>query len=368
MKVLFVIDDLVSGGAQRHMVNLAFCYKDDGHEVSVLTYYPRDFYKPILENYGIATTCLPIDNPIKRIFAIRIFIRKGNFDLVQGYSGIPNFLCELAAFPTKKWKLVVNEQSTNPAILKSPKSIFIRYFHFFADAVVSNSYANRELVTKVNPFLPKNKLHVIYNMANLDEWKPSDGFTFKSNGKLNLTIVATHRRLKNFKGLLEALHLLSESEKQQISVNWIGNGLEEPYYDSSISECRDLMKKNNLEGIVNLLPSNYTERALIAEVQKADLIGLFSFFEGLPNAVCEGMCLGKPILAAAVSDVPLLVEEDVNGKLLNPNDINTIVLGLRFFINASSEQLTKMGKKSHEKAVNLFDQNYIFQRYIDLFQ
>ena len=363
MNFLIVIDDLYSGGAQRQMVKLALAFRGKGHRVSVLYYYQRDFYGDILSDAGIELFCLQHKNPLHRIWAFRKFIRKGNFNVVISYLGIPSFLCELAAIPYKRWKLIVNERSANPAILRSFKSIFIRFFHLFADKVVTNSYANKKIIQKANPLLKGKKLKVIYNMMDLDEWKPADGFMFRKNGKITLLVAASHRHLKNFMGVLKAISLLTEQEREKISIKWYGNNLTPPYYDDSIDECRDFIQKNNLDKLVTLYPATLDIKE---PMQQADIIGLFSFFEGLPNVVCEGMTLGKPILASAVSDIPLLVEDNVNGKVVDPKDPESIAAGLRFFIHTKNSTLLEMGVNSRKKALEYFDQEMIMKSYQEL--
>jgi len=53
MKLLFVIDNLGSGGAQRQMINLARELKTRGHHVEFFVYYPHDHYLPLLDEVGI---------------------------------------------------------------------------------------------------------------------------------------------------------------------------------------------------------------------------------------------------------------------------------------------------------------------------
>lgn len=363
MHFLIVIDDLYSGGAQRQMVKLALAFREEGHQVSVLYYFARDFYGDSLKAKGVELICLEHRNPLRRIWAFRRFIRKGNFNVVISYLGIPNFLCELAAIPNRKWRLIVNERSANPDILRSFKSIFIRFFHFFADEVVTNSFANKKIIQKANPLLISRKLKVIYNMIDLDEWKPHDGFSFRKNDKITLVVAASHRHLKNFMGLLKAIRLLTEQEQEKICIKWYGNNLTPPYYDDSICECREYIQKNGLKDLVSLYPATLDIKE---PMQKADVIGLFSFFEGLPNVVCEGMALGKPILASAVSDIPLLVEDKVNGKVVDPKDPDCIAEGLRFFIRASGSTLEAMGDHSRKKALKYFDQEMIMKSYQEL--
>jgi glycosyltransferase involved in cell wall biosynthesis len=99
---------------------------------------------------------------------------------------------------------------------------------------------------------------------------------------------------------------------------------------------------------------------------EADVVGLFSFFEGLPNTICEGMALGKPILASAVSDIPLFIEDEINGKLFNPFDVNSIAESIRYFLSLRRDELEMMGVQNRQKAVELFDHKKNLRKYIEL--
>ncbi|RAR70243.1 glycosyltransferase family 4 protein [Flavobacterium aciduliphilum] len=360
MKIIFVIGDLYSGGAQRQMVNLALKYKSEGHEVSTLTYYSREYYGEILREKGIQTKCIEERKPIKRMIKFREYLRNSDADVVVSYLGISNFLCEFAAIPYKRWNLVVNERSANPLILKSYKSFVVRLFHFFSDRIVTNSFSNKDMILKVNPFLKEKQIQVIYNMIDLDFWKPDNNYKYKEDGELKIVIAASHRYLKNLIGLLKAVSNMSEIEKSKIKITWFGNSLVPPYYDDSIVECMDFIENNNLSKIIELKPATHNIKD---EILKSDVVALFSFFEGLPNAICEGMALGKPILASNISDIPKLIVDGVNGKLCIAEDPKSIESGIRFFINASANDLQLMGSRNRTKALDLFNENKIFDQY-----
>jgi glycosyltransferase involved in cell wall biosynthesis len=135
--------------------------------------------------------------------------------------------------------------------------------------------------------------------------------------------------------------------------------------DYILDEAEKLVADYQLEEVIHL---NDASQQIIKEIQQADAVGLFSFFEGLPNAVCEGMACGKPIIASDVSDVPLLVEDKVNGVLCCAEDVESIVTGLRYLMNATPETLSEMGRKGRIKAEKLFDQDMILEQYLDMMQ
>jgi glycosyltransferase involved in cell wall biosynthesis len=52
-----------------------------------------------------------------------------------------------------------------------------------------------------------------------------------------------------------------------------------------------------------------------------DVFALSSLREGLPNVVLEAMALGVPCVATRVNGVPRLIEDGVNGRLVEPDDV-----------------------------------------------
>lgn len=347
------------------MINLAKRLKDMGQQVSFLTYYDDDFYVTTLKNANIEHTCLKIKHPLKRIWQTRKFIRSGNFQGIIAFLGVPGFLAEFASFPSKKWTLISGERSANPLILTSKKKKIIAFFHIFADWVVSNSRSNLSMVQKVNPFLKKKKCRVIYNAIDLNLFSPANGFQFKNQKRLKIIVPASYRRLKNLLGLIEAVNLLNDSEKESLHIDWYGDKSFNFQSDFSLSEAEERIKEYRLEAVFNL---NGPTKEIHRKIQSADIVGLFSLHEGQPNSVCEGMACGKPILASGVSDLPLIIEDQINGKLCNPKDIHSIASGIRFFLHLEPGQLEEMGSLNRQKALELFDQDKITLAYLALLE
>jgi len=183
MTLLFIIDDLRSGGAQRQIVNLAIEFKKNGHDAHFLIYYPMFFYVDTLDQYGIKYTCLQRKNPLSRILAFRQQFQKHRPDAVIAFMGIPAFISEVASLGIKKWLLIAGERSSDPKILSSIKSRLIRLSHILSDYVTFNSHVNLELVKRINPFLREQKMRVIYNMIDFDRWVQINIHKAKSKNK-----------------------------------------------------------------------------------------------------------------------------------------------------------------------------------------
>ena len=365
MRILCVIDCLGSGGAQRQMVELALGFKEKGHEVVILTYFHSPFYNPILEQAGIRIECLHEANYLKRLYRIRQFIRKGSkWDVILSFLEAPNFICELAGFPFRTWKLVVGERSANPKILKSRRLKFYRWFHLLADHIVANSHTNMCMIKAINKFLSDSKCTVIYNIIDFNKWKPSTDYVPRKNGNLKIVVAASHQYLKNLNGLLEALALMSREEQNKMTIEWYGDSLIKPYVDNSIIEALKKIDQYKLENIISLKPATHDLPGIF---QDADAVGLFSFYEGFPNTICEGAACGKPLICSTVSDIPILLSHE-NNLLCNPEEPISIKSALCHMINLSDAELIRIGSINEKIAKEKFNKEFVISSYLQLFE
>jgi len=364
MKILCFIDSLGPGGAQRQLVELGVGFRERGHDVSFLCYHDIPFFASRLEGAGIAITVLKERKYMRRMVRIRKFIRGHKPDAVLSFLEAPVFMATIAGFPWRRWRLVVGERRSDSSIRRSLKLIVYRWFHLFADAVVSNSSANIDHVLAVNPFLSGKKCRLIYNVVDLDWWKPSPEFVFRRFPKLKLFVGASHLPRKNAIGLLEALALLKDEEREQLSVMWYGN----EFPGSNGLSCYELavrrMKELRLERTITFKPA---VTQILPVIQEADAVGLFSLSEGLPNIVCEGMACGKPVVCAAVSDIAGLLDTDT-GFLCDPSDVRSIASSLRYLLSCGREKLRHTGMQNREKAMSYFRKDNIVSSYLELFK
>jgi len=361
MKILCVIDSLGSGGAQRQLVNMAVGFKEKGHNVLFLVYHSKNFFKEILGENNISIYEIIEPNYFKRLIKMRHFIRNGRFDSVLSFLEGANLICEITGLPWRKWKLVVGERSANPAILKSIKLRAYRWSHLFADHVVANSFENIKIVRKSNPLLSTKKCHVIYNIVDFEKWKPDENYIPLKDGKFKIVVAASHRYLKNLKNVILGVNLLTDEEKNKLIIEWYGDNIEGDYFDKSYPEALELIEKLKLQNQFRFYPATYE---LPTIVKKADAVGLFSFYEGLPNAVCEAMFAGKPVIVTNISDVPLLINDE---KLIcDPESPDSVKNAFSYLLSCNSPKINKIVEENRKKALALFNKEKIINQYIEL--
>jgi len=357
MKILCFIDSLGSGGAQRQLVELAKGFQDYGYEVVFLVYHEENFFKPDLDRYKIPVKAILEKSYLKRFLKLRKAIRAENPDVVLSFLDSANFMATLSGFPHRKWKLIVSERSASPNIFRSFKLKFYRLFHLFANYVVANSTANLEIIKKVNPFLSDEKCKVIYNMVDEKIWHNNITDNYERKDVFNLVVFSSHQYLKNAKGMIEAVHLLSDEIKSKLKIDWYG--IKSP--DNSYDDAKLLIKKYNLhKNIEFFAPTDSVKDLMIA----SDCVGLFSYYEGLPNVVCEAMMLNRPVIASNISDLHLILQKDYIFNPYNPRDIAEVISNLT---QLNSADLMKIGNRNLKVARVLFEKEKIINSYIKLF-
>jgi colanic acid/amylovoran biosynthesis glycosyltransferase len=80
-----------------------------------------------------------------------------------------------------------------------------------------------------------------------------------------------------------------------------------------------------------------------------------SFAENLPVAMMEALAMGRPVLGTYIAGVPELVENNVSGWLVPAGNVDAIAQAIMRILNASTDQLSRMGVAGAERARQLHD-------------
>jgi glycosyltransferase involved in cell wall biosynthesis len=357
MNIVMLVESLGSGGAERQVCTLAGEFKRRGHQVCVATYSSGDFYLPLLERESVEHCFLGGHGKVSWAMRVRRFMRTHAQDVVLAFLEGPSAYAELAGLPSRSWGLVVSERLARPRNRFDPKL----WLHGLADYIVANSHANRLIVERRCPWLTP-KLVTVYNAVRIEGYQRAEG-TSNKPGEVRLIVAARFARQKNVIGLINALaNCESRTPPVHVAVDWYGNAAAEP---GVFAEAQRELARLGLEGRFHLRPP--TDR-IHEMMSRADAVLLPSFYEGLPNAVCEGMALGKPILMSAVCDAGNLVQEGINGFLFDPHSPGSIADAIERFAMLAPEDRARLGRASRARAELLFDVNTVVEHYLRILE
>ena len=336
------------------MVTIASLLKESGCDVSFVCYELGDFFLDRLRQRGIQVSWILQKGIIKRLFLFRSFIRKGNYDVVVSFLETPNILNCFAAVGGRKWRVITGERSSIKDNLMSMRGRIIAILlKNQADSLICNSYNAAHMWEQVFPKL-KNKISVIYNICSVQKKTYSIN---RINGITKIVVAASYREIKNIENVIKALCLLSKDERARLRIFWYGNRF---FRGSIYDQSNDFINRYELGDTIRLFPETpFIEE----EMSKADYIALFSFYEGLPNAICEAMTLGKPVIMTPVSDYRFLVKD--NGFICEGVDALSISKVLRKAINVRDEEIDSMGRESKRIAEKLFAKEVILEKWLN---
>ena len=76
--------------------------------------------------------------------------------------------------------------------------------------------------------------------------------------------------------------------------------------------------------------------------------------EGLGNVLIEAMALGKPVVGAAIGGIPEIIEDGVNGYLVEPGNVSSLARALERLL-ADPAQRRRMGDAGKRRFQELFE-------------
>lgn len=307
-KIICFTDSLGSGGAQRQLVGLAIMLKERGHNVSVVLYHDIPFYSDVLIRNNIQIEIIKTgSNPIKRILKFRKYFKSKKANWVIAYQETPSLVATVCRLLGCNYRLIVSERNTTQSIGVKER---VRFFLYrFADFIVPNSYSQSNLLKKNYPWM-KSKIRTITNFVDFSEF-----YSIKRScsNVPKILVVASASQSKNLHGYIEACRILRE-RNMKFTTEWYG-------LTDVISEYQnkafELIKNYYLGDIFKLLPKSVY---IANKYREADYFCLPSFYEGTPNALCEAIAVGLPIVCSNVCDNPIYVENGFNGYLFNPSE------------------------------------------------
>jgi glycosyltransferase involved in cell wall biosynthesis len=323
MKVLLVIDHFGSGGAQRQMVELACGLGRRGHAVEMFVYFPQyDFFRGRLDQQPITVHehRKGATGPGGVLAKLAAVMRRGRFDVVLSFLSTANLYAELARIAAPGARLVVSERTSYHDDKSAPGALLRRLLHLLADRVVTNSETQAAWL-RGRAWL-RGKVACIYNGVDLEAFRADEALP-PSPRALRLLGVGRVGPEKNLLGLIAALARFEKQFGYLPEVAWAG-----PRDESSAGRRYG----EQLDALLASHPAVKRhwewlglQRDVPALLRECHALVHPSFYEGAPNAICEALAAGRPVLASNVCDHPRLVAEGVRGFLFDPASPDSIV-------------------------------------------
>lgn len=335
IRVIFIVDNLNAGGAERVIRTLADKFNKNIFEVTLLLFNYNDNNQ---RKYTLPSNInIVILNRNKKfaLFALTKTIRKISPDIVFSTLAPVNIICILAKLLIRDntIKFIIRETTIKSISIENTKKrkiekliykYLIRSFYNYADSIIALSEgAKRDLVENFGVI--ESKVKVIYNPLDIEEITEKSLENVQGLNPESIKIVCVGSLLKS-KGhifLIQAIEILIKEYQYPIEAYFIGNGKMKDVLYNEVSK-RNLISNIHFLGF-RTNPYKY--------VRNSDIFVLPSLWEGFGNVIIEAMACNTPVISTSCESGPKeIITNTVNGLLVEPHNIEALVNAIKSII------------------------------------
>ena len=339
-KVLFYIDSMQKGGANRVMANLVDYFTNKDFDVILVNDIgPNDDY-PEYEVNSLAKRIIlnesganAIISNLKRIKKLRKVILEEKPDCVLSFMGPPNVRMLLASvfLPCRKVASVRNDPNREYGNNIIKKFLTNCLFLLANGCVFQTEDASKYFFNRI-----RSKSTIIVNPVN-------ELFFNTPSSEIRKNIVTVGRLFpqKNHKLLIHAFSLISSQYPDDRLIIYGEGPLK--------SELKEYARKLGIEErvVFSGAISNVNE-----ELSKAKVFVLSSDYEGLPNALMEAMACGTAVVS---TDCPsggpkYLLKESNAGILVSCNNADEMAEAISVMMNEEKNELYR--ERAKKKSID----------------
>lgn len=316
LKIALIGYRLRGGGAEKVQANLSFFFERNGISVTHIIVidglgYP---FAGKVENLGLLkNNSNGVLNKLKRMFYLKQFLKKEQFDLIIDFRFRNKPLQE---FLISKWIYKSPTIFTVHSYLIDhyiPKNRFLAQLIYAQKPIVAITQAAKNRIEQTYNF---NNVHCIYNPIDVfeiskkyDESIPLDFDFIISMGQMETDI-------KQFDVLISA-YFRSQLPSKNIHLVLLGEGKLQVKY-------KNLVAKLGIKDKVHFV--GYTNNPF-AYIRKALFYVLTSKNEGLPVSLLEALACETPLVAYdCLSGPNEIIQPNINGILVPNQDVKALIL------------------------------------------
>jgi glycosyltransferase involved in cell wall biosynthesis len=315
---------------------------------------------PRAQELGSRVLALPLRQRIDPIASFRIwlFCRRHEIDLIKTYSSKDHWLCLplfLSGMPVTRARCI-----TDPLGNRSRGFI---YKYGCAKIVADAKVIKRQLIEQ-NGISPE-KIEVIGSAVDLVKFSPNlDPMKFREEMGFSpkTPLIANIGMIRSDKGQMQLMKAAGTVLQQHPEARFIfvGQGTGNRWREQ---ELRQAIYDAGLENKIIMLGYRWdTPEILVA----ANMVVIASIrTEASPIVLREAFATGRPVIATRVGDVPEIVEDGVNGLIVEPGDSDALATAILRFL-ADEELAARCAANALKYAREHFDFNRMMRAKLEV--
>lgn len=331
MRILFVIRDMITGGAGKQLALTANALAARGHEVSVYTYYGGPLQHRLDENVEyIAQTPVPANKIAEYILSpihIRKKIKEIKPDIAISWRCNAGCFTVLASLGLKV-KTVFSER-TDPY---TETSFFLKISSFicgFSDGGVFQLERVRQYYKRLY-----DKSVVIHNPID-EKIKVQNPICFSERKKMIVHVGRMMLPHKRQDVMLDAFDIFCQ-KFPEYTLHFFGEGRDFEEVKRMSAE-KKLTERVVFHGAVSNIPEI---------IKEAKILVLTSDYEGIPNVILEAFAAGVPVVSTDCSPggAKLLLGNNENGLLVPVGNAKKIAEKMQYIVENDAEAQSFISK------------------------
>lgn len=355
MRIIQIIDSLEAGGAERMAVNYANVLANTACFSGLVTTRKQG---PLFNQLSEKVSYLYLNKKgildLMAVSRLRKFVIENKVEIIHAHS-TSFFLALLLKIAVPSLKLIWHDHYGNSEFLSKRPSLALRItLPFFSGIVVVNHnlkcWAEQKMHFKNVIYLPNFSIE-----DNIVEEKT----VLKGIEGKRIVALANLRIQKNHFLLLEVAKKIQLSHPE-----WTFHLVGKDFNDEYSTQIKDLMIEYNLVNSVFIYGSKRDIRNIL---EQSNIGILTSRSEGFPVALMEYGLYRKPVVVTNVGEVSLLIQNGMNGLLVETGNVELFHAALIKLIENEVLQ-NDFGKAFQQTITSTYSGQLIVKKYLDWLQ
>lgn len=345
MKILIIVGhEGIYSGASYQALYLAMGLRERGHEVRCI--WGPESGDPSLQAVTDAGLSLHIISMrrkfnLKAISSLRSLLSRERFDVVHCFKGMAMYRVLWASIGVKIPALVFNREVSKPLEYFQGS----KYRSGRVDRVVADSEAVRQILIQSGKLRPE-KISVVYDEVDLERYHPAvDGSAVRQEFGVGESdffcgVIGNYAPWRGQEYYLHAISQIRSNAEKSGSLKYLVVG-------KDTETLQALSSRLELDGVLRFTGFRSDLEKVVAALDL--VINCSVEVESLSGAVAIAMAMGKPVVATSIAGTPELVDENVTGLMVPPENSSALAAAIQRIASLNAETRRRMGESARRK-------------------